>query len=128
MTDILSGLAGLLGALGGWVAAFPATLDDRLGLLAPVVAGAAAALAVAAIMAIYFHSRYRSSRDMLRHGDATVVVLGLLTSVASDMRHAASGYLDINSSNPAVEFEIRPPKATALAVASEIQVELRRVM
>jgi hypothetical protein len=128
MTDIFSGLAGLLGALGGWATAFRATLDDRLGLLAPVVAGAAAALGVAAVAAIYFHSRYRSSRDMLRHGVATIVVLGLLTFVASDMRHAALGYLGINSSNPAVEFEIRPPKATALVVASEIQVELRRVM
>jgi hypothetical protein len=128
MTDVLSGLAGLIAALGGWVTAFPATQDDWLGMLAPVLAGAAAALAVAMVMAIYFRGRYRSSRDILRHGVTAIVVLGLLAFVASDMRHAALAYLGINPSKPAVESEIRLPKTTALAVASKIQVELRRLM
>jgi hypothetical protein len=44
------------------------------------------------------------------------------------MRHAALAYLGTNPSKPAVEFEIRPPKATALAVASKTLVELRPVM
>jgi hypothetical protein len=128
MTDILSGLAGLMATLDGWATAFPATLDDRFGVLAPVVAGAAAALAVAIVAAIYLRRRYRSSRDILRHGVATLVVLGLLAFVASDMRNAALAYLGLNSSKPAVEFEINLPKATALAGAGETQAELRRLM
>jgi hypothetical protein len=128
MTDILSGLAGLMATLDGWATAVPATLDDRFGVLAPAVAGAAAAPAVAIVAAIYFRGRYRSSRDILRHGMAAMVVLGLLALVASDMRHAALAYLGLNSSMPAVEFEIDLPKTTALVVASETQVELRRLM
>ncbi len=51
------------------------------------------------------------------------MVLGLLAFVAYDMRHAALAYLGINPSKPAVEFEIRLPKAAASAVA-DTQVEL----
>jgi hypothetical protein len=87
------GLTELIGALGGWVMAVPATLDERFGALAPVV--------------------------------ATIVVLGLLTFVASDARHTAPDYLGLNRSKPAAEFETRSPKATVLADASETQVELR---
>jgi hypothetical protein len=111
-----------MGALGGWAIAFRAALDERFGVLAPIVAGAAAALAVAIAMAIYFRSGYRSSGDILRHGVATIVVLGLLAFVAYDVRHAAFDYLGINPSKPAVEFEIRLPRATALAaISSETQ-------
>jgi hypothetical protein len=39
------------------------------------------------------------------------------------MRHAAQAYLGINPAKPAVEFEIRLPKA-ALAAVTEAQVEL----
>jgi hypothetical protein len=115
-----------MGALGGWAAAFSDTLNERLGLLTPVVAGAAAAFAVAIVMAIHYRGGYRASRDILRHGVATIAVLGLLTLVASDMRHAALDSLGITSSKPAVEFEIRPPMAaTVLADASQTQVGLR---
>ncbi len=125
MTDALLSLAGWLSALGSWATTLPATLDERFRVLAPVVAGAAATLAVGIAMAIYFGSGYRTSRDILQHGVATIVVLGLLAFVAYDMRHAAFDYLGINPSKPAVEFEIRLPKATALAaIASETQVEL----
>ena len=125
MTDVFSGLTGLLGALGDWEAAFSATLDDRFGALAPVVAGATTALAVAVVVAIYFREGHRSSHDILRHGVAAIVVLGLLAFMASDKRQAALDYLGINPSKPAVEFEMRQPVATALAVAGE--VGLRRV-
>ena len=104
MMEVLSALAGTLSALSG----------------------SAAALAVAIAMAVYFHGGSRSSRDLLRHGVATVVVLGLLAFVAYDMRHAALDYLGINPSKPAVEFEIRLPRARAMAaIGSETQVELR---
>jgi hypothetical protein len=119
------GLTELIGALGGWVMAVPATLDERFGALAPVVAGAATAIAVAIVMAIYFRGGYHASRDIVRHGVATIVVLGLLTFVASDARHTAPDYLGLNRSKPAAEFETRSPKATVLADASETQVELR---
>jgi hypothetical protein len=52
MTDVLWGLAGLMDAIGGWATALLATLDQRFGLLAPVVAGAAAACTVALVSEI----------------------------------------------------------------------------
>jgi hypothetical protein len=74
---------------------------------------------------VYFRSGYRSSRDILRHGVATIVVIGLLAFAASDIRHAAFSYLGINPAKPAVEFEIRMPKATVFAtIPAETQVEL----
>jgi hypothetical protein len=129
MTDafakLFSGLAETMGALGAWASALPAGLEERLGLLAPVVAGAAAALAVAIAMAVYFRSGYRSSRDILRHSFATIVVIGLLAFAAYDMRHAAFDFLGINPAKPAVEFEIRLPKATEFAaIPTDTQVEL----
>jgi len=125
MADAFSSLTGFMSALGGFATALPANLDERLGALAPVVAGAATALAVAIAMAVYFRSGYRSSRDILRHGVATVVVIGLLAFAASDLRHAAFSYLGINPAKPAVEFEIRMPKATVFAtIPADTQVEL----
>jgi membrane associated rhomboid family serine protease len=112
MADVWSSLTALMATLGGWVTAWPATLDDRLGAL---VAGAATAIAVALAVAIYLGSGYRTSRDILRHGVATVVVLGLLAFAAFDMRHTAFDYLGINPPKPAVGLETPPPRATALA-------------
>ena len=75
------------------------------------LAGVAAALAVAIMLTVYFRTGYRSLRDIVRHGLAAALVLGLLAFVAYDMRHAALAYLGINPAKPAVEFEIRLPKA-----------------
>jgi len=50
-------------------------------------------------------------------------VLVLLAFVVSDMRNAALAYLGLNPAKPAVEFEIRLPKA-ALTTAADTQVEL----
>jgi hypothetical protein len=61
---------------------------------------------------------------VVRHGLATALALGLLAFVAYDMRHAALAYLGINPTKPAVEFEIRLPKAALTAIA-DTQVELR---
>jgi hypothetical protein len=110
-------------AIGGWATGLRATLGQRFGLLAPIVAGAAAACTVALVMAIYLRGGHRSSHDILRHGVAAIVVLGLLTFVASDVRQAALAYLDLNPSRPAVGFQIRSPKATALA--SQVRPGLR---
>ncbi len=97
--------------------------DGVLGMVMSGLAGVAAALAVAIVLTVYFRSGYRSSRDILRHGLAATVVLALLAFVAWEMRHAAQAYLGINPAKPAIEFEIRLPRA-ALATLSEPQVEL----
>ena len=97
--------------------------DGVLGMVMSGLAGVAAALAVAIVLTVYFRSGYRSSRDVLKHGLAATAVLALLAFVAYDMRHAAQAYLGINPAKPAVEFEIRLPKA-ALDSVSETQVEL----
>jgi hypothetical protein len=98
--------------------------DGWLGMLMSGLSGVAAALAVAIILTVYFRSGHRRIGDIVRHGLAAAVVLGLLAFVASDMRHAALAYLGINPAKPAVEFEIRLPKA-AVSDLADTQVELR---
>ena len=56
-------------------------------------------------------------------GLAASAVLVLLAFVVSDMRNAALAYLGLNPAKPAVEFEIRLPKAV-LTTAADTQVEL----
>lgn len=97
--------------------------DGGLGVIMSALAGIAAALAVAIMLSVYFRSGHRSRRDLVKHGLAASVVLVLLAFVASDMRHAALAYLGLNPTKPAVEFEIRLPKA-ALTTAADTQVEL----
>jgi hypothetical protein len=99
------------------------SLDGRFGMWMSALAGVAMALAVAIILTLHFRSVQRSARDIVRHGFAVMVVLGLLAFVASDMRHAAMAYLGINPAKTTIEFEIRLPKATAFA-AADTQVEL----
>jgi hypothetical protein len=95
-----------------------------LGLAMSALAGAAAALAVAIALSVYFHTGYRTLRDVIRHGVATLVALALVAFVVSDMRHAAFAYLGINPTKPAVEFEIRLPKAELSSISSDTQIEL----
>jgi hypothetical protein len=97
--------------------------DGWLGLVMSGLSGVAAALAVAIMLTVYFRTGYRSARDIVRHGLAAALVFGLLAFVISDMRNAALAYLGINPAKPAVEFEIRLPKAT-LSTAADTQVEL----
>jgi hypothetical protein len=97
--------------------------DGGLGMLMSGLSGIAAALAVAIVLTVYFRSRYRSPRDVLRHGLAAALALGLFAFVAYDMRHAALAFLGINPTKPAVEFEIRLPKA-ALSAIADTQIEL----
>jgi hypothetical protein len=91
--------------------------DGGLGMVMSGLAGVAAALAVAIMLTVYFRSGYRSARDVVKHGLAAAAVLALLGFVAYDMRHAALAYLGINPAKPAVEFEIRLPRAALSAVA-----------
>ena len=98
--------------------------DSWLGILTSCLAGVATALAVGIILSVYFRSGHRSAGDIVRHGLAAALVLGLLAFVAYDMRHATFAYLGINPANPSIEFEIRLPKATVIAMADS-QIELR---
>lgn len=93
------------------------------GIVMSALAGIAAALAVAIMLSIYFRSGHRSRRDLFKHGLAASAVLVLLAFIVSDMRNAALAYLGLNPSKPAVEFEIRLPKAV-LTTAADTQVEL----
>ncbi|PSO15288.1 acriflavin resistance protein [Bradyrhizobium sp. MOS003] len=97
--------------------------DGRLGILMSALSGVAAALAVALAMTVYLRLSYRSWRDVVRHGLATLAALVLFAFAAYDMRHAAAAYLGLNPSKPAVEFEIRMPRET-LTTASDSQIEL----
>jgi hypothetical protein len=139
-SPILLGAAHVAGLPGESVASFLKMVGDStglfaddgpdgwLGVLMSGLAGVATALAVAIVLTFYFRSRYRSTRDILRHGLAAALVLGLLAFVAYDMRHAALAYLGINPTGPAVEFEIRLPKAALPSIAdtqAELQAELQ---
>nr|WP_246773890.1 hypothetical protein [Bradyrhizobium diazoefficiens] len=97
--------------------------DGQLGIWMSALSGVAAALAVALAMTVYFRLSYRTWRDVVRHGLATLAALALFAFAAYDMRHAASAYLGLNPSKPAVEFEIRMPRET-LTTVSESQIEL----
>lgn len=97
--------------------------DNQLGILMSALSGIAAALAVALAMTVYFRLSYRSWRDVVRHGLATFAAIALFAFAVYDMRHAASAYLGLNPSRPAVEFEIRMPREM-LAAVSDTQIEL----
>ena len=114
MTDVLWGLAGLMDAIGGRAISFAADLSDRLGLLAPAVAGAGAAVVVALVTAICFRGGNRSSRDVLRHGVAGVGPRRLLQIGNHHGEQADDRDGDHSPARPAVGFQIRQPKATAL--------------
>jgi hypothetical protein len=116
MNTLFSQIASLTGAL-------TESADGQFGILMSALAGVATALAVALAMTVYFRMRYRTWRDVLRHGLAALAALALFAFAAYDMRHAALAYLGLNPSKPALEFEIRMPKET-LAAASDTQIEL----
>ena len=109
--------------IGEGTGLFDDSPDGGLGMVMSGLSGVAAALAVAIVLTVYFRSGYRTTRDIVKHGLATLAVLALVAFVAYDMRQAALAYLGINPSKPAVEFEIRLPKAVLSAI-SDTQVEL----
>jgi len=134
-TPILAGAAHLAALPGDFVSSFLRMIgedtglfddgpDGGLGMVMSGLSGIAASLAVAIVLTVYFRSGYRTPRAVAKHGLATLAALVLVAFVAYDMRQAALAYLGINPSKPAVEFEIRLPKA-ALSAISDAQVELR---
>ena len=109
--------------IGAGTGLFDDSVDGGLGLVMSALAGVATALAVAILLSVYLRSGYRSPRELFRHGLAATVALALVAFVVYDMRHAALAYLGINPTKPAVEFEIRLPKAALTAIA-DTQIEL----
>jgi hypothetical protein len=116
-------VSSFLKMIGEGTGLFDDSPDGALGMVMSGLAGIATALAVAIVLTVYFRSGYRTLRDVVKHGLATLAVLALVAFVSYDMRQAALAYLGINPSKPAVEFEIRLPK-TALSAISDTQVEL----
>jgi hypothetical protein len=98
--------------------------DAQLGIWMSALSGVAAALAVALAMTVYFRLAHRTLHDVIRHGLAVLAAAALLAFAAFDMRHAASAYLGLNPSKPAVEFEIRMPRETLTVVSADTQIEL----
>ena len=117
-------VASLLKTIGEFTGLFDDGPDGGLGIVMSVLAGAAAALAVAIALTVHVHSGSRTARDLVKRGLAAVLVLGLVAFVGYDMRQAALAWLGINPEKPAIEFEIRMPKA-ALSAVAESQIELR---
>src|ERR1700674_5608976 len=70
--------------------------EGAFGPLMSALAGAAVAVAGAIALTIYFQTGYRSARDIIRHGLAAAIGLGLLAFVAYEMRNVALAYLGIN--------------------------------
>jgi hypothetical protein len=101
---------------GSWNLLADDSADDGVSVLISGLAGMVAALGVALLLTIYFR-RYRSGRDMIRHGLAATAVLGLLAFAVYDMRPAALEYLGISASKPQAALEIQHPKAAASKLA-----------
>src|SRR3954463_3250746 len=85
---ILAGTAGLKSP------AVVESADNWSGVLTSGLAGAAAAIAVAIVLTLYFRGQYRSPRNIARDLAAAAVALGLLAFAGYDLRHAAFDYLD----------------------------------
>ena len=112
---------------GRMVARFaPSLTESDLGLLSSVLAGTAAALAVAIALTLILRFRLGGGtwRGFAKGGFAALAALGLTGFVGYDMRHAALDYLGLNASRPAVEFEIKLPPRAATSVGRDTQIEL----
>ena len=114
MTHLLSSLTANL---------WPDQGADGGGLLMPALAGVAAAVTVALMLAIYFQTGYRSYRDMIRHGLTAALGLMLLAVVIYDMRNAALAHIARTQLRPAAEFELQWQQTTQRAKALAAEME-----
>jgi hypothetical protein len=109
--------------IGDALAAFAARLRGQRAVLGEAALGARHTLAALAPGFRGERAVLRKTAFLVRDGLAAAAVFGLVAFVISDMRHAALAYLGINPAKPAVEFEIRLPKA-ALSAVTDSQIEL----
>ena len=112
MTHLLSSLTANL---------WPDQGPDGSGLL--MLAGVAAAVTAALMLAIYFQTGYRSYRDMIRHGLTEALGLMLLAVVIYDMRNAALAHIARTQLRPAAEFELQWQQTTQRAKALAAEME-----
>ncbi len=92
--NVLAPLLDMVGTGTGW---FGDASDGGLGMVMSGLAGVAAALLVAILLSIYFRSGYRSTSDIVKHGVATALLLGLLGFAVYDMRNDAREYFGLNA-------------------------------
>jgi len=111
LSDIMSALLQTINAMTGWL---DDPADGGLGLVISVLAGVAAALAVAIVVSIYFRSGYRSTRDIVRHGLAAALVIGLIAFAVYDFRDAALGYLGLTAPTATTESAVDLPRTGLL--------------
>lgn len=81
--------------------------DGGVGVVMSGLAGVATALLVALLVSIYLRSGYRSTRDIITHGLAAALVLGLIAFVVYDVKSAALAYLGLSASVPSAELDTR---------------------
>jgi hypothetical protein len=115
----------VLKSIEDWAGLMDDGSDGGLGMLMSALAGAAAALAVAIVLTIYFHHRQRTTRELIRHGIAVALALGLIAFVASDMRHSALAYFGLTPFKPAVQSEIRRPREALLEISYALRGQTR---
>jgi hypothetical protein len=124
----MDALGAAITELAGLVTKFAPTLTESdLGLMSSVLAGTAAALAVAIALTLVLRFRLAGAtwRGFAKGSFAALAALGLTGFVGYDMRHAALDYLGLNASRPAVEFEIKlPPHVAAISNGRDTQIEL----
>jgi hypothetical protein len=118
----ITGTTGLFSGLAGIWPDFSA--DGQSGLMMPALAGVAAALTVALMLAISFQTGYRSYRDMIRHGLTAALGLILLAFVIYDMRNAALAHIARTQVHPTAEFEMQWRQTTERA--GELAAEMER--
>jgi hypothetical protein len=119
----------LLQSVSGTSGIGPGQGIDGGGLLMPALAGVAAAVTVALMLAIYFQTGYRSYRDIIRHGLAAALGLSLLAFVIYDMRNAALAHIAKTQLRPAAEFQLQWQQAAerAKTLAAEMVSRTRGV-
>ena len=113
LQDSLASWFQAIGSGAGW---FDDNPDAGLGVAMAGLSGVVAALAVAILLSLYFRTGYRSTRDIVRHGLAAALVLGLIAFAIYDMGHSALAYLGLNASTTAVDFGTCPPRAGVIGI------------
>lgn len=129
MLYIISILAGVLGALISWAAAAmiaASASSDNLAafiVIGPLAAIAGFVTAVAFTLAV--KGEVRTIRGIALRSFGVILMTGALITGGYGLRTAVLSHLGMMAKAPAVEFEIRLPKAASAAdLKREAQVEL----
>jgi hypothetical protein len=138
MIYVLAALAGIVGALAGWLlTGFGiVVLSTMLGVPSADQAAAAfatlgpfgglAGLAIGVLLVLRFKGGVRAPRDLAKRAGFTVLIVAVLAAGMLRLADSALANLGINARPPAIAFEIRLPlqAASAPLMQSEAQVTL----